>query len=204
MSDANNHPKYEISQFWDLEQRKGFGEDLEVRFAARIAAMYYIYARHEMFSFCEINNELFEGQREGRIKDDEIPIYISRAWAAAFGMYALLRTVLEATKKIREAHPTIDWSDNVYQESIGVLIRFTNDAVKHPMFNGKGSKAYMAEQGISIDGSIELLEFSGVDTPAVVKTVEPEKDLTTVRNYIAYLATKVGTSGTLHQVESSS
>ena len=185
----HNHPKYEISEFAELERTKGFGEDLEIRFAARIAVLYYIYACHEMFSFCEINNELF--QKHLPEEDPQIPIYTSRAWAAAFGMYALLRTVLEATQKVRKHHSGLDWSDNVYAKSIGRIIDTVNDVVKHPMFNGEGSKAYMPEQGISIDGTIELTEFTGLDNLSSTRSLSPEKDLVTVTGYMNYLAKKV-------------
>jgi hypothetical protein len=185
-------PKYEINSFGELERTKGFGDNPEVRFSARIAVQYYIYAFHEMMSFCDTNNELFKLCSEA--DEQKISVYRSRAWASAYGMYALLRTVLEATRKIKSFIPGIDWSDSIYEAPIKNIIDTSNDIVKHPMFNGEGSSAYLAEAGIGIGGEIELNRWTGLDQNSTIISLSPEKDFTTVAEYLRYFSEKIGSS----------
>jgi hypothetical protein len=197
VNNPTNHPKYSIEEFAYLDQSKGFGNDVEIRFAGRIAVQYYIYACHEMFSFLETRDELFS---KNLSENDPLePVYISKAWAAALGMYMHLRTVLEATRKIREYHSKTDWPDNVHKESIRRILDTANNVVKHPMFNGAGSKAYMSEKSIDIGGTIELYEFVDLDSLATTVSLKPEGDLTTVAEYMRYLARKVAGSN-LNQI----
>lgn len=188
------HPKYEINGFGELERNKGFGDNPEIRFSARIAVQYYMYAFHEMMNFCDVVNQLFKLGPDA--DEQEIAVYRSRAWASAYGMYALLRTVLEATRKIRVSIPGIDWSDNIYDASIKTIIDTANDVVKHPMFSGKNSNAYLAEAGIGIDGEIELNKWTGLDQSSTNISLYPEKDFATVAEYLRYFAQKVVSSCT--------
>ncbi len=184
--------KYEINNFGELERNKSFGSNPEIRFSARIAIQYYIYAFHEMMNFCSIKDELFKLGSDAN--DQEIAVHTSRAWASAYGMYALLRTVLEATRKIKTSQSGIDWSDSVYDAPIKAIIYTANDIVKHPMFNGKDSNAYLPEAGIGIDGEIELNKWTGLDKGSINISLYPEKDFTSVAGYLRYFADKVGAS----------
>jgi hypothetical protein len=191
-----DQPKYEINKFGELERTKGFGEDAEVRFAARIAVMYYVYAFHQMMSFCEIKDHLFG--LGSKATEEEVAVHTSRAWAAAYGMYATLRTALEATRKIKSSLRNVDWSDSIYDESIRKIIDTANDIVKHPLFTNGNSNAYLPEAGIGIDGELELNKWAGINTLSTTTSLYPEKDLTTVSWYLRYFAEKVATQSSPH------
>src|SRR5882757_8128315 len=92
-----DHPKYKISKFEGLSTNKDIQPNAELRFAVYTANMYYEFAYYQMLDFCTVKDQMYKQRPQSGL---ETSSYLYRAWSDAYAMYALLRTTIEATRKI--------------------------------------------------------------------------------------------------------
>lgn len=177
--------KYQIPKFEEFKKTYSFEEKNELKFAAHIATMYHEFAYHQMISFCATNNEFFEKN----LPDDDpvINTYLCKAWSNVYSIYVLLRTVIEAVKKINEALLKKDVVENPYKDKIKEIVDIANDIVKHPMFNGDNSSAYWPNSLGSGD-EIDVQKWIDKTTPYSIIKIYPEKDFYIVCNYLEHTA----------------
>ncbi len=180
--------KYQIPNFEKFEQADVKKQDLEIRFATHIAVMYHEFAYYQMINFCKTSSELFEQNFPNN--DPQIDTYLYKAWSSAFGIYALMRTVIEAVRKINDAMLKKNSIAEYYQAKIKKIIDITNDIVKHPMFNGGNSRAYLPIR-IGRGGEIDIQEWIDKTNPSSGVEIYPEEDFYFVCNYLEYIAGKL-------------
>lgn len=180
--------KYQIPKFEEFERTGVKKQDAEIRFAARIAVMYYEFAYHQMINFCETNNEFFEQNLPDN--DPQISTHLNRGWSNAFGMYTLLRTVIDAVRKINDAILDKNSIEEHYRTKIKEIVDITNDMVKHPIFNGNNSCAYLPTS-LGRSGEIDIQKWTDKNSPSSNVEIYPEKDFYSVCNYMEYVADKL-------------
>lgn len=179
--------KYKIPKFEEFERVHVAGKEPEIRFAARIAVTYHEFAYHQMINFCEVNNHFFEQNLEDN--DPEINTYLNKAWADAYSMYALLRTVIEAVRKLNETLLGKATIEDHYKSRIKEIVDIANNMVKHPMFNGENSSAYLPTS-LGRGGEIDMQKWIDKTSPSSSIEINPEKDFYAVCGYLEYVAEK--------------
>ena len=107
----------------------------------------------------------------------------------AFGFYALMRTSLEACRKLCDAIASEDTNGELkkyrelYRESIKRIVDIANDVVKHPFVP-------IASQpgGLDMTGAMDIYRWTEEDDSFKNVTVSPGQDQKTVHAYIEGLA----------------
>lgn len=178
--------KYSIPKFEEFKKSYNFGEKIEIRFATHIAIMYHEFAYHQMISFCNTNNEFFEKNLPNN--DPEINTYLYKAWSNAYSVYVLIRTTIEAVRKInKELLNDVDIND-IYKNRIKEIVDVANDMIKHPMFNGTDKSCAYLPTGLSRGGEIDVQKWIDKTSPSLTIEIYPEKDFYTVCNYLEHIA----------------
>jgi hypothetical protein len=182
-----DHPKYGIPEFLSLANDPVLKTNHELRFAAYTAGLYYEFAYYQMLDFSTVTNEMYE--KEPAPNSPETEAYLYRAWSHAYAMYALLRTTIEAVRKINAEVLKKDVGD-FYKNRIKEIVDTANDIVKHPIFNGSGSYAH---RPLSLYrwGDIEIQRWMDQTSDSIQLTVSPEKDFYTIQNYLEHIASLV-------------
>lgn len=178
-----DHPKYKIPKFEALASHKDVQPNAELRFAVYTACLYYEFAYYRMLDFCTVTNDMYKARPE---QTAEIDSYLYRAWSDAYAMYALLRTTIDAVRRINSAVLKKD-VDVYYRNRIKDIVDVANDAVKHPTFNGAGSYAHRP-LSLDIAGNIEIQRWADQVSSSTEFTISPEKDFYAVQNYLEHVA----------------
>ncbi len=182
-------PKYQIPKFQVLSKEYDFKQKTDVKYASYIACMYYEFAYYQMLDFCSTTNKFFE---EALPEDSPlIDTYLYKSWSHAYSMYALLRTTIEAVRKVNKEFLSDAEVGDFYKEKIKEIVDIANDVVKHPMFNNNGvidaSYAYRPSALYRWD-EIEIQQWSDQTTPSSSLTIAPEKDFYMIQNYLEHIA----------------
>lgn len=181
--------KYQIPKFQDIRSGYDFKKRTDLKYAAYIACLYYEFAYYQMLGFSDNNNQFFkENPEDAKIIDE----YLHKGWSGAYAMYALLRTVIEAVRKINKALVDENSISSHYKTAIKNIVDITNDVVKHPMFNdttdpSDASQAYRPVS-LNIGGEIDIERWVDQASPSSTLEIDPFKDFVTVRNYLEHIA----------------
>src|SRR5271157_4785599 len=123
-------PKYQLPGFIKFYSFYKF-TDLKSKQTASLVLSYYDYAYHQMLSLSDTYAEFF---KENTDEHHRVMFYLHKSWSYAFGMYALLRTTIEALSILRKMMGDMAPVSTYYQENIKRIIDIANNIVKHPTF----------------------------------------------------------------------
>ena len=182
-------PKYKISEFEDIRNGYNFGNRIDLKFASEITCLYYEFAYYQILGFSDTYNKFF---KEAPDDHDSIISYLNQSWSQAYAIYALLRTCIEAIRKINKGLLSENQISDHYKYRIKEIIDITNDIIKHPMFNNTNdsSDTSIAYRPISLDigGEIDVERWIDQSSPSDTLKISPMRDFETVQNYIKHIA----------------
>ncbi len=178
--------KYKIIKFEDFKKSYDFGTNIELKFATHIAIMYYEFAYYQMINFCNTTDEFFK--KNLPVDDPAINTYLYEAWSNAYSVYVLLRTTIEAVKKVNKELLKDNNISDFYKKRIKEIIDIANDIVKHPMFNNVANSCAYLPISLSLGGGIDIQKWVDKTTPSSNIEIDPEKDFYSVCNYFEYIA----------------
>jgi hypothetical protein len=182
-------PKYQIPNFQNIRFHYDFGERVDLQFASMIACLYYEFAYYRMLGFSDICNKNFQDNtNDNRARNT----YLNQSWSEAYAMYALLRTCIEAVRKINKELISENKIESYYKDRIKNIVDITNDVIKHPMFNDindpKDASQAFRPNGLDIGGNIDVERWIDHNTPSSILTISPMQDFEAVKSYLEHIA----------------
>lgn len=159
--------------------------------------VHYVTTIRRYFYFAEIQVRLFSEAVEKQFERDNKSDYIERGDSHCFAFYALIRTCLEAEKRVSDFLQKLDHSGELKNYLINNkmlidnIIKTANLFVKHPIIDLARKKRFEFYQPGSLDisGNVGMYEWSSKsDTHFEVKEVNPVDDCDSVFKYLEGLA----------------
>ncbi len=178
--------KYTIPNFEDIRHNYNFKDRIDLKYASYIACLYYEFAYYRMLGFSDIRSRFF---KENLPDNNLINNYLNQSWSEAYSVYALLRTSIEAVRKINKGLLNENLINSYYKTKIKNIINITNDIIKHPMFNDASGQS-QAYRPISLDigGNIDIERWIDKTTPSSTLSISPMEDFEAVKNYLEHIA----------------
>jgi hypothetical protein len=178
--------KYKIPKFENLKKSYDFKLKTEIKFAAHVAIMYHEFAYHQVVNFCDTNCEFFEKNLSEN--NPAINTYLYKAWSQAYSVYTLLRTTIEATRRINKEFLQNNDIGDFYNRGIKKIADVANDIIKHPMFNGTNASCAYLPIGLGLGDEIDVQKWTDRTSPSSTIEIYPEEDFYTVCNYLEHIA----------------
>ncbi len=158
--------------------------------------LHYATTTRRYFYFAEIQVRLFSEAVEKEFKIDNKIDYTEACDSHCFAFYTLIRTCLEAAKKVSDFMQKFDNSGELkkYREEnkirIKDIIKTANRFVKHPLANpNKNQFEFYQPGGLDISGNVSMYEWSAKnDRHFEVPEVNPVDDCDSVFEYLEGLA----------------
>jgi hypothetical protein len=186
--------KYQIPKFEEIRNSYDFKDKVELKYASYIACLYYEFAYYRMLGFSDVRDKFF---KENPSDHNVIYTYLNQSWSEAYSIYALLRTSIEAIRKINKGLLNENQIDSYYKTKIKEIVDITNDIIKHPMFNDPTNPADASQAyrpiSLYIDGLIDIERWIDQTTPSSTLTINPMKDFDAMHNYLEYIADLIQT-----------
>lgn len=175
--------KYELPEFLGYVMRTKFTDE-RAKHTAEIVKQYYDLAYYQMLDLSETTNGFF-GLRDPA--QDVVTFHLKKSWSYAYGMYALIRTSVEALSIFRQMIGDVRQIDPVYRDELIRIIDIANHIIKHPMY--KHNQLSEGAQPVSLDisGGIDIAIQSDTTGQISKKELDPMKDFYFVRNYIEHI-----------------
>jgi len=182
-------PKYQIPKFENIRFNYDFKDRTDLQFASMIACLYYEFAYYQMLGFSDICNQNFkDNSTDNNVRNT----YLNRSWSEAYAIYALLRTCIEAVRKINKELLDENRIETYYKNKIKNIVDITNDIIKHPMFNDinnpKDASQAFRPNSLDIGGNIDVDRWIDQTTPSSTLTISPIQDFESVKNYLEHIA----------------
>src|SRR3989338_6640667 len=158
--------------------------------------VHYVTTIRRYFYFSEIQVRLFSEVVEKEFARDNNTNYTERGDSHCFAFYALIRTCLEAEKRVSDFIQKFDHSDELKnylldnEKSIKNIIKTANLFVKHPLIDPSRKRFEFYQPGsLDISGNVGMYEWSSKnDTHFEVPEVNLVEDCDKVFKYLEGLA----------------
>jgi len=158
--------------------------------------LHYVTTIRRYFYFAEIQVRLFSEAVEKEFEINNKTDYIERGDSHCFAFYALIRTCLEAEKRVSDFLRKFDLSDELKnyllnnEKLLKNIIKTANLFVKHPLIDPSRKRFEFYQPGsLDISGNVGMHEWSSKnDAHFKVPEVNPVDDCDSVFKYLEGLA----------------
>ena len=178
--------KYQLTNCIDFYGKYAF-PDVKSKHTADVAISYYYYAYYQMMSLSTTYVAFFKEQNPS---NDEVMHYLRQSWSYAFSMYAMLRTMLDALRIMRQMIGDTTPVDASYEENIKRIIDIANDIVKHPTYKVGVASEACEPLALSLNGEIDIIVWSNTGQSSKME-LSPMKDFEVVHNYAEYITARL-------------
>ena len=176
--------KYQLPQCLEFYSKYPF-PDIKSKHTANIAISYYYLAYFQMLSLGDAYTTFF---KEENPDQDEVMFHLRKSWSYAFGMYAMLRTTIEALNIMKKMLKyTIAVDD--YQGEIKRIIDIVNNIVKHPTYKHGVVSEACEPKALSMNGEIDIIFWSDSGHSSKIE-LDPMKDFDIIHNYLEFIANR--------------
>ena len=159
--------------------------------------LHYVTTIRRYFYLAEIQVRLFSEAVEKEFERDNKIDYTERGDSHCFAFYALIRTCLEAEKRVSDFMHEFDFSDELKnyltdnEKLVKNIIKAANLFVKHPLIDPSRNRYEFYQPGsLDISGSVGMYEWSSKnDEHFKVPEVNPVDDCDSIFKYLEGLAT---------------
>ncbi len=186
---------YKLEKFTNfIGQISSLGVSVIVINYATTVRRYYYFACLQNNLFSECLQEALYNEKNAEYEYN-VPM---APFANAFGIYTLIRTSLEACRKLCDAclktylnKELIEYRES-HKKEIQNIINIANDMIKHPIVNNppeeKTKISLPCSYGIGGDIGFDLWEWEEKDWKLSTKIVNPGKDIKIVKSYFEGMA----------------
>lgn len=177
-------PFYQLPNYLEFLSKYRFPDDRS-KHTAELAWAYYKFSYYQMLTLSKTCNNFFKIENPDH---DTVMENLNKCWSYAYGMYALLRTTLDAIRIFRKM--VNDKSSHArYYDDVKRIVDIANDVIKHPTFKPNQLSTGTLPISIMIGAEIDVVINSDDGTVKRMQ-IDPMKDFKIVRDYLNYIADK--------------